>query len=155
MPRLLKISSWVLATALVVVIFAFVGVVSFLDTNTPKRERYLIPEGYAGWLCVTYSVTGAPPLEMEDGFNLVKFSTSGIVETSTTGKPGKYKDEYWFYTGNTRRALNAEKELGGGYTVAQVDAKGRYTAMFWVSSNAKEDQRPYSSNKENKCGPFK
>lgn len=149
MPRILKVGLWSGA----VVLFVFAGFVWLVSANTPKRERYLIPEGYFGWLCVTYSVPGAPPLEIEDGYRLVKFSLSGVVETSTEGMPGKYKDEFLFYAGNTRRKMNIEKEMGGGYTVAKSEAPDRYTFMFWVSPNAKEQQPPYSPDKPNRCGP--
>lgn len=145
MPRILKVSLWSGG----VVLFVFVGFVWLVSASTPKRERYMIPEGYAGWLCVTYSVSGAPPLEIEDGYRLVKFSPSGVVETSTAGMPGKYKDEFWFYAGNTLRKMNIENEMGGGYTVAKSEAPDRFTFMFWVSPNAKEQQPPYSPEKPN------
>ena len=149
MLKVLKVGLWSLVAGLLV----FASFLWVLDANTPKRDRYLIPEGYAGWLCVTYSVSGAPPLKIEDGFRLVKFSSSGVVATSTEGMPGKYKDEFWFYGDNNLRQMNIEKEMGGGYTVAKSDAPDRFTFMFWVSPNAKEQQPPYSPDKPNMCGP--
>ena len=86
-------------------------------------------------------------------FRLIKFSSSGVVDTSTEGMPGKYKDEFWFYRGNSLRQMNIEKEMGGGYTVAKSEAPDRFTFMFWVSQNAKEQQPLYSPEKPNKCGP--
>lgn len=121
-----------------------------IETDMPKRDRYLIPENYSGWLCITYSVPGASVLEMEDGYRLVKFPASGIVETSTEGKPGKYKDEFWRYSGATRRKMNLEKELGGGHTVTQPGDSARYTHMFWVSSDVTAQQSPA---KPHKCDP--
>ena len=126
-----------------------------VSENTPKRERYLIPEGYVGWLCVSYSVTGAAPLQKADGFRLVRFPSSGVVETSTVGIPGKYKDEFWFYGGNALRKVNIEKEMGGGYTIASSEVPDRYTFMFWVSPNGKEQQPSYSPEKPNMCGRAK
>jgi hypothetical protein len=149
MAKIRKAGLWSVAGGLLIL----VGFIWFVGANAPKRNRYLIPEGYAGWLCVTYAVSGASPLEAEDGYRLVKFSVSGVVETSTQGKPGKYKDEFWFYAGNTRRQMNTEKEMGGGYTVAQSENPDRYTFMFWVSPNAKAQQLPYSPDRPNRCGP--
>ena len=149
MPKILRVGLW----PLVAVLLVFAGFIWLLGANTPKRERYLIPEGYAGWLCVTYSVSGAPPLEIEDGFRLVKFSPSGVVNTSTEGIHGNYKDEFLFYGGNSLRQMNIEKEMGGGYTVAKSDAPDRFTFMFWVSPNAKEQQPLYHPEKPNRCGP--
>ncbi|MCD8548447.1 MAG: hypothetical protein LRY38_08565 [Aeromonadaceae bacterium] len=147
--KLLKASAWSLGTGLLF----FAGFFCYLSANTPKRDRYLIPEGYAGWLCVTYSVAGAPPLKFEDGFRLVKFSPSGVVATSTEGMPGKYKDEFWFYEGNRLRQMNIEKEMGGGYTVAKPEDPGHFTVMFWVSQNAKAQQPLQAQGKLNNCGP--
>lgn len=130
----------------VFVVFSFTLISS---EDTAKRNRYLIPEGYKGWLCLTYSVPGAPILKLEDGFRLVEFSKSGVVETFTKGMPGKYKDEFLFYSSNKRREINYEKEMGGGYTVSQNKNSTQYTFKFWVSPNAKEEQ-PTS----NKCGKF-
>jgi hypothetical protein len=149
MPRILKAVLWSLVAGLPV----FFGFVWFIGANAPKRDRYLIPEAYAGWLCVTYSVPGAPPLEIKDGYRLVQFSPSGVVETSTEGMSGKYRDEFWFYGGNTLRPMNIEKEMGGGYTVAKSEAPDSFTFMFWVSPNAKEQQPVYSPEKPNRCGP--
>lgn len=121
-----------------------------IETDMPKRDRYLIPENYSGWLCITYSVPGAPALEMEDGYRLVKFPASGIVETSTEGKPGKYKDEFWRYSGVTRRQMNVEKELGGGNSIARSKNLAGYTFMFWVSPDVTVQQPP---DKPHKCDP--
>lgn len=151
MPKILKVGLWSVA----VVLLVCVGFVWPGSANAPKRERYLIPEGYFGWLCVAYSVSGARPLQIEDGYRLVKFSASGVIETSTEGMPGKYKDEFWFYGGNKLRQMNIEKEMGGGFTVAKSEAPDRYTFMFWVSPNAKHEQPSYSPEKPNRCGPAK
>lgn len=136
--------------AVVAILISLGYVVSLINADMPKRERYLIPENYFGWLCITYSVSGAPALEVEDGYRLVKFPTSGVVKTSTEGKPGKYKDEFWRYSGLTRRQMDVEKEVGGGHTVTQPGASARYTHMFWVSSNVTAQSPP---TKPHKCDP--
>jgi hypothetical protein len=96
----------------------------------PKRHRYLIPEGYAGWLCVSYKVAGAADLATEDGFRIVRFPSTGVVETSFEGLPGTYKDEFYYYSTTERRTLNVGREMGGGYTVAKAEMPDRYTFKF-------------------------
>src|SRR2546426_5237374 len=66
------------------VLLGIVIAVASLGCSRP-RDRYLIPDGYAGWLCISYGVSGAPGLPMEDDFRLVVFPPSGIVETSSPG----------------------------------------------------------------------
>jgi hypothetical protein len=136
----------------VVVLAAFGAFLWLLDVGTPKRNRYLIPEGYSGWVCVTYAVAGKPPLPLEDGFRLVKFDGGGIVETSDSGMPGKLRDEFLFYSENGTRPLNFSTEMGGGGTIASVDSPDRYTFRVWVSSGAKLVQ-PSSSDRPIECGP--
>lgn len=144
--RKVLIGLCVVATIFVVLSYA----AWLIESDMPKRDRYLIPENYSGWLCVTYAVPDAPALEMEDGYRLVKFTTSGVVETSTEGKPGKYKDEFWRYSGVTRRQMNVEKELGGGNSIARSNDPARYMFMFWVSPDVTVQQPP---DKPHECNP--
>lgn len=140
--------------ALLLVGVAFAAFLWSIDANTPKRNRYLIPEGYTGWLCTSYAIPTARPLEMEEGFRVVRFDAKGVVETSDQGMPGKLKDEFFFYSERGTRPLSFESEMGGGFTSADQQNPNRYTFMFWVSKNAKVEQPPYSpSNLTPKCGP--
>ena len=144
--------SLILLTSAIAV--GFVGFDWLLDAKTPKRNRYVIPESYAGWLCVAYAVPGAPALPKEDGFSLVKFDDRGLIETSDPGSPGKLKDEFWLYSAGERKHLNLKTELGGGFTTTDLRTPDRYTFMFWVSKNANVEQPPYSPDAPAKCGPY-
>ena len=149
MGRLLRLVMLVL----LLVAIAFAAFLWFLDTNTPKRNRYLIPEGYTGWLCTSYAVPDAPPLKIEDGFRIVQFDSTGVVETSDEGMPGKLEDEFLFYSERGTRPLRFESEMGGGFTTADQRNPNGYTLLFWVSRNAKIEQPPYSpGNSAPKCG---
>lgn len=132
----------------------FLLFVLFAYSATPKRHRYMIPDGYAGWLCVSYQISGAPPLQMEDGFSIVRFPPSGVVETSSEGMPGKYTDEFYYYSSSGRKALDVGREMGGGYTVAKAEALNQYTFKFWVSRNAQADHAVYVTDKPDNCGLF-
>jgi hypothetical protein len=149
MAKALKVSL-ILVVALAIALAAFIAL---LEVNTPKRDRYLIPEGYRGWLCTTYLAAGEPPLPIEDGFRLIKFDASGIVRTSSEGLPGKLKDEFFVYSGANRRPLNTRREMGGGFTTAPAAAPDHFTFMFWVSPDAKAEQPPPSPDGLYQCGP--
>ena len=108
-----------------------VGRVVYLGQEPPKRDKFLIPEGYSGNLAVTFSVRGAPQLPLEDGYRVIMFDKTGVVKTSSEGMPGKLKDEYYFYSENSRRPLEP-KELGGGFTEAPAARPEEFTFKFSV-----------------------
>ncbi len=119
-----------------VCILIFISLIILIDKNTPKGNRYLIPIDYEGNLTINYSVPNAPILKIEDGYRLIKFQISGIVNTSTEELVGKHKDEFYRYSNNVRTSMNTEYELGGGYTVR--DQKNQFSFIFWVKSNVKD-----------------
>jgi hypothetical protein len=143
-----------LGVASLVALLVCVG--SFLwwvEYGMPKRNRYLIPDGYAGWLCISYNVPGAAALPMEDGFRLVQFPPSGVIKTSSEFLPGGgYKDESFYYSGTTRRPVPSEQR-GGGYTTTEI-ATPQFTNQFWISRDAKADYPIYVEGKPDTCGPF-
>ena len=63
----------VLLKLFLVLVIGIAALLVLLDANTPKRNLYLIPEGYHGWLCTTFLAAGKPPLPVEDGYRVVKF----------------------------------------------------------------------------------
>jgi len=92
----------------------------------------LIPEGYAGWLCVTFGTPAAPPLPAEDGFYLVRFPADGRVLTSTVVEGGKMRDEFYYYVAERRIPLDAGQSLGGGYTLIGGASRAGVTCKFGV-----------------------
>jgi len=132
----------------------FIGFIVLIGGQAPKRDRYLIPENFAGWLCVSYKVPGAAALPTEDGFRLVKFPSSGVVETSDEGLPGKYKDEFYYFSSDGKRSHFPNGEMGGGHTEANENSPDRFTMKFWVSRDAQVDYPKYVEDKPNACGPF-
>lgn len=143
---------------LVLVIISLTLCVSGCDR--PKRNFYLIPEGYAGWLGISYGITNAPALEIENGYRVIRFPSNGFVETSSLGIPGpgkEFDDQFYYYNGSNRRPVNIANELGGGGTVQEQDSVGtnRYTSQFWISRNAKADFEKYIKDKPVQYGQFK
>jgi hypothetical protein len=70
-----------------------------------RPNRYLIPEGYVGWVKVYFNVKDAPELSIEDGRYLLKFPLSGILKTSSDIEFGWAEDEYFYYAGDERHSL--------------------------------------------------
>jgi len=77
-------------------------------------ERYLIPAGYNGWVRIDYCRMNAPPLPVEDGRRLIKFSSNGETSTSSGPLSGHGRDEFFYYSGNNRTALSTSGVCKGG-----------------------------------------
>jgi hypothetical protein len=60
--------------------------------------RFLIPEGYVGWIRVDFNVPGAPPLPVEDGFYIFKFSETGRLQTSSSDVVESRRNEFAYYS---------------------------------------------------------
>lgn len=132
---------------------AYLVTAYLMNAMASKRNRYLIPEGYVGWLCVTYKAPDAPVLKLEDGFRLLRFSGNGSIRTSTEAMPGKHWDEFYYYAGDERRRIDPRKHIGGGYSSAPDAATGGYTFRFWVSGDPKKDAALFSKSEGDTCGP--
>ena len=65
--------------------------------STRHSSRFLIPEGYTGWIRVEFEAQGARPLPMEDGEYLIKIPADGVLRTSSTEQYGWAKDHYYYY----------------------------------------------------------
>jgi hypothetical protein len=76
-----------------------------------RPSRYLIPEGYVGWVRIEFNVEGAPPVPIEEGHYLFKFLPSGLIRTSSNIEFGWATDEFYYYNGDNRRQI---KETGWG-----------------------------------------
>lgn len=99
-------SRWRLSLALFVASMAlsgFMGWAMFRSTRRP--DRYLIPQGYVGWVIVEYEVKAAPALQREDGHDLYKIPGAGRLETSSPHEDGAAHDEYFYIGSKGRRAI--------------------------------------------------
>jgi hypothetical protein len=79
-----------------------------------RPSRFLIPEGYVGWVRVDYGVNGAPALEVASRRYVVKIPPRGHVQTSTEIEYGWGKDQYYYYSDGGARPTTATGWGGGG-----------------------------------------
>ena len=75
------------------------------QNSTPRSSRFLIPEGYTGWVRIEFEVQGAPPLPMEGGQYVLKIPSDGLLRTSSAEQYGWAKDHYYYYSAQGVRAL--------------------------------------------------
>jgi hypothetical protein len=79
-----------------------------------KRVRYLIPDGYIGWVKIEYKVSDAPALPVEDGYKLMKFPPDGRLQTSNGIEYEAYEPNYFYYAGDEKKRLPVTGWGGGG-----------------------------------------
>jgi len=63
-------------------------------------DRYILPDGYTGWVKLDYIVKDAPPLPIEDGYRVVRFSADGYAETSSESLRGWASDRFEYANGD-------------------------------------------------------
>jgi hypothetical protein len=68
-------------------------------------SRFLIPEGYTGWVRIEFEVQGAPALPMEGGEFILRISPDGVLRTSSAERYGWAKDHYYYYSAQGVRPL--------------------------------------------------
>ena len=94
----------------------------------------IIPDGYVGWIQVSYGVKGASALPNWKGFRLYKFGRDAKIRTSSLINHGWAKDKYFYSTKKGWKQLSRTAHGGNGMIWAQstgnseigaVDAKGK------------------------------
>ncbi len=94
--RPIRIAVGVVTVVLVIGGFAWVQ----KGAQHPARlsSRFVIPEGYTGWVRVEFDVKDAPPLPVENGQYVLKIPATGALRTSSPEQYGWAKDSYFFYS---------------------------------------------------------
>lgn len=83
------------------------GVAQKRDLSLPYR--FLIPEGYVGWVRVDFDVATAPPLPIEEGYRIFKFTESGRLQTSSSDTVDSRRNQFFYYSERGTHLL----EVGG------------------------------------------
>jgi len=67
-------------------------------------SRFLVPDGYVGWVLLNYNVREAEPVPTDNNIKTFKFPASGALNTSSPGPQRGAEDEYFYYSpdGSTR-----------------------------------------------------
>src|SRR6185503_21241714 len=118
----------------IVSIFLTVGlgiVIAQCETSSRRPSRFLIPQGYVGWVQVDFGVKGAPPAQTDEGFHLFKFSADGRIVTSSDIEFGKAMNEYYCYADDRRQKLSLGEEDRGGMIWAHTTGTTEDTKNNW------------------------
>ncbi|MFZ0563227.1 MAG: hypothetical protein WAM43_16560 [Terriglobales bacterium] len=87
-------------------------------------SRFLIPEGFVGWLRVEFEVGDAPPLRIEGSDYLIKFPPSGLLRTSSPEEFGWAKDHYFYYSDKGTRPLPDSGPAGDRMIWGNINGEG-------------------------------
>lgn len=108
--------------------------------------RYLIPDGYVGWVQIRHNEQGAPPLPFKNGFYLCRIPSDGVLPTSSGLEDGWARDEYFYYSSDgSLRELTNTGWGGGGIiwgelTGSQSSARGNANQIYEAFFVGTEDQ---------------
>jgi len=144
--------------ALMGVWFALLPLAFFSQQCEPARQpsRYLIPDGYVGWVNVYFEVRDAPKLPVEEGRYLFRISPSGELSTSSRLEGGIAKDDYYYVDKqDRRRRLESTGWDKGGMIWAEStgsDHKGNTNLRFFVGTE--EQLKQYGFKMEKQVGPI-
>jgi uncharacterized protein DUF6843 len=81
------------------------------QTQQSLKYRLLIPEGYVGWIRVDFEVPDAPPLPVEGGYYIFKFSDTGRIQTSSRDLLESWDEQFLYYS--TERPYLLKLKVGG------------------------------------------
>jgi hypothetical protein len=111
-------ASFVIMTVLGVPMFisAFILGPTAFDLVFHRRppERFLIPDGYNGWVRVNFRQKNAPALPTESGRLLLKLDEHGFLQTSSAPQTGHGGDDFFYYSGARRTPLSNAGVCKGG-----------------------------------------
>jgi hypothetical protein len=119
--------------------------------ETPRRPyRFLIPDGYVGWVKVEFNVKGAPPLLFKDGCYTFEVPTSGRFQTSSDEEFGLARDQYYYVAGDSKRRLVSDviiddvtiiwKGYGGSLSTSNSTEKPYKYVYFFVGPKAEYEK---------------
>lgn len=89
-----------------------------------RPSRFLIPDGYVGWVKVEFEVSGAPPLPLEGGEYQFRVPASGVLRTSSMEEFGWAKDHYLYYSDRETRPLPDSGTEGDRLIWGNINGEG-------------------------------
>ncbi len=114
--------------------------------ETLPISRFLIPEGYVGWLRVEHDVECAPPIPAEGGVRIFRFTGASVLETSSPIPTDSAARQYFYYSvDSSERNLAVDYQSGNGL-IWQEHPGSRAGKMsmfiFFVGAEEQSNARP-------------
>lgn len=117
------------------------------DRSLPV-SKFLIPEGYVGWLRVEYDVECFPPIPVGDGVRIFRFTGANVLETSSPMPEDATERQYFYYAEDgSERNLAADYRNGNGMIWQEtLGSRGGKMRMFifFVGTEEQSKTRPHT-----------
>jgi hypothetical protein len=94
-------------------------------TRKALPYRFLVPEGYVGWIRVDFDVSNAPLLPVEDGFYIFKFPKSGRLQTSSSDVVDSRWNEFFYYSADEKYRIRVGGPLESRLVQQEFSGPGR------------------------------
>lgn len=116
-------------TILILSILLIAPLVSFALGEAQTQEktfpyRFLIPEGYVGWIRIDFDIQGAPEIPTEDGFYVFKISESGRLQTCSSDLVESTRNQFFYYSGTTKYRIKRGGPLDGRLVQEEFSGPG-------------------------------
>lgn len=111
-------------------------------------SRYVLPDGYVGWVVIHYEHPGTPPIELRDKEMVFEIPESGVRYTSSRQESGEAKDRYLYQLpdGRFRELLNSGWGKGGmvwdesSGTTEKPGSPDDHTQQFFIGTEQQEKE---------------
>lgn len=117
------------------------------DRSLPL-SKFLIPEGYVGWLRVEYDVECFPPVPVVDGVRILRFAGANVLKTSSPMPEDAAERQYFYYAADgSERNLAADYRNGNGMIWQETPgSRGGKMRMFifFVGTEEHSKTRPHT-----------
>jgi len=109
-------------------------------------SKFLIPDGYVGWLRVEHDVECASPVPVENGITIFRLTSANVLETSSPMPETAAERRYVYYSaGGSERDLAADYRNGNGMIWRETPgSRGGKMRMFifFVGSEEQSKSQP-------------
>jgi hypothetical protein len=120
----------------------------FMDFRHPAR--YLIPDGYLGWVEIRFGQADASPLAIDNGDLVYRIPENGLLDTSNPLEYGSAKDHYFYYSADGKlRELKSIPWESGNMIWSETNSEAE--EFFWVGT---DEQRKKKVRTTNRKGPY-
>jgi hypothetical protein len=135
--------------------------------STRRSVRYLIPDGYVGWLRIDYGVNDAHapgygvkralPLPVKDGAVIVELPPGGHLVTSSPMEFGAARDEYYYSGNGSLKALSQAHDTGMVWNKfnGRFGGAASQTEFMFIGSSADYQKYGYRHETPPMHGPIK
>lgn len=86
--------------------------------------RFLIPEGYVGWIRIDFDVKGASEIPIEDGFYIFKVPETGRLQTSSSDVVDSVRNQFFYYSAGTQYRIRLGGPLEGRLVQEEFSGPG-------------------------------